>query len=908
MVNWDSLKSEYFNKGYRSIAEFARLKGIDKYGMSEIYKHTKGWNDQKSSLLEAEQKVVSFIEFQERSGVKAKPNVDQMAIAGPRLQSWDGETLLRTDRRKISTYAEMTNDPGILFPLAIIKNPIIQIDWHIECDSQEIGDFIDANLREFWSAFIRDVLTYFDFGFAGFNIRWKADDSKWYYKVPILVLQETTEIKITKDDGSYDGIEQKTGKDKPRRMEAEETLLFTHDMIGGNLYGRSGLRAAYDFCYRDKYYYQWEFSGVEKRLIGSYKGFAPEGETEIGRDGDGNPIMVNNLQLVKEQIQGIRQNSGFVFKHYPNREMDIEDFTPRSEGLRFMPTLHRHNDNQKAKALFLGDRMSGTDQGGSYNLATVQSNWLEKVIQGLIEEISGPINMFYIPRLQFHNFGDRSLEQSPARWVYSSFSSDTRIFLKEIFKEAIRKPDFSWMGDVDFREMASFLNIPLNPEEKNPEQEQLERIYSQYANKFKDENGLTFEDGEILERPYPIDGKLDLEGIEGAYNKSSSDFIEGATSIINEQEEDYLRDLQTAFNKENVSSINSVSLKKRVKYIRFVENHLKWWFREGVNQVVNELDLDKIETLQKRTRDFLKGRANLTAEKQMQNIENVLWGIVLNNLKTLADYRTTSFDIRNYFRKYLRDELPGIAEEVSTGIINLGRDYAVQVTNGTEGITFEDIEFAPPRGTARGRQGKTPSARKIEKKRIRAAVWNATLDSSTCEYCYAMHGLVVDIDSPEYRQYQLPAHNRCRCFWNYLTEQFIDENSNSADDLIESDRELWDNLKEVLVDNKGRSLIDKHAHLQGGDYEMVRVNPPKGWKNKLSERQTARLKDTKVPGEPYEATLTKMIRGKKIGRGTKELLKGTPYEAIVDLPPRMRVGSRMREVATRPLQVRRRGK
>ena len=62
---------------------------------------------------------------------------------------------------------EMLLDPQIIAALNVIKLPLIQNDWDVECESTKIADFLREALQPLWTRLLQNTLTGLEFGFSG---------------------------------------------------------------------------------------------------------------------------------------------------------------------------------------------------------------------------------------------------------------------------------------------------------------------------------------------------------------------------------------------------------------------------------------------------------------------------------------------------------------------------------------------------------------------------------------------------------------------------------------------------------------------------------------------------------------------------------------------------------------------
>ena len=863
-MNWEQVKSDYLYGNYQIVSDFLRANSLD---VKTSRKFTKGWRDEKTKSLGFSQKAKRTLEFaRQLQGDRKKQ--ESIAKSGGVLTSF-GDESIRVDNISLETYTEMLDDPGVLMPLNVVQLPILQMEWTIDSESDEVKEYVEENLHSYWESYLRNILTFLPYGFAGFEKRLDTEND-WEPKEPVLLPQPTTIIKIDKETGEFGGLYQDIQGGRTPLIEAENSQIYTYDKRSGNLYGRSILKSAYKAWYIDKFLYEWQLKGYERRLLGGLKAFAPKGSTQIGTDGNGDPVEVDNLVMMQEVAESFRSNAVMTIPWTEEKQFDIEDFSLSFEGLEHLEVAHRALDNSKAKAIFVPDRLAGTDEGGSFNLAETQAELLYLSIMGVVRQIKITLQTQHIDPMVSHKFGNNAPK---AKWRPIPFGHKTKKFIESIFVEVLKNKNVDLSDILDVRKIAETSGVPVlseEEEEKNKvERKQPEETVEDDESEMEDNNSnssIHFEDRkELTTRDFfPIEKGVKVNDNDGDFENSEKEFLEESAAILSEQKDAYVEDLRKAFNAGTVNTLNAVSIRKQQKYIKFMRDFYRKYFRIGADEVAGELKLEKIKAIPSDTRAWLNGMATLSAQGQMDKLEERTWRAVLNVIGKKEGFDQAAFDVKEIFRRYQRDELPTISAGVGVTPINFGRNFFIQKQNKTKNIKLESIEF----------QG--------EDKRVVAAVWNSVRDMTTCEFCFSMHGLVTDINSPTYNQFQFPVHPHCQCEWQPLTDEYISPKGETAEGLINQDEEIWDNLNELAVDKNGRSLVDKHAPNAGGNYENVRVNPPKIWKESLTDKQFEILKSNRRMGQSYESTLVRLIRRKKIGKGAAAPLKDTVYENLLD--------------------------
>jgi hypothetical protein len=171
------------------------------------------------------------------------------------------------DEKRIDNVETMRRSDGTVKQLLnAIKAPLLATEWIIEAASEEVvhvkhKEFIEQNLfnmRRTWKEFLREILTYFDFGFSVGELIWEVrKDGVYLADVEPRIQASIQRWKLT--DGRR-GVVQWILTDEADTTNAEipmsKLLVLTNDKEGDDVTGQSVLRPAWKHFYiKDKLYF-----------------------------------------------------------------------------------------------------------------------------------------------------------------------------------------------------------------------------------------------------------------------------------------------------------------------------------------------------------------------------------------------------------------------------------------------------------------------------------------------------------------------------------------------------------------------------------------------------------------------------------------------------------------------------
>lgn len=192
----------------------------------------------------------------------------------------------------ISVLDTMRRDSQVALAMAIIKYPITTLNFTVNCDNPTIKAFVDYNLRNKWSRFLRDALLALDYGFNGFEKVWNTkrisiDPGKNQRKIEnekFIVLEKLKPIhpntlQLRLDSlNNFSGLVQ-TGSGRDVTLSTQKSMMFTYQLEYGNYFGRSRMVPAYEPWYWKIIATQFFLRWMERRSIPPYIVSYPTGMT-----------------------------------------------------------------------------------------------------------------------------------------------------------------------------------------------------------------------------------------------------------------------------------------------------------------------------------------------------------------------------------------------------------------------------------------------------------------------------------------------------------------------------------------------------------------------------------------------------------------------------------------------------
>lgn len=379
-------------------------------------------------------------------------------------------------------YQEMSsNDPVITAILLCSRQLIRNVIWSVEAASSEKADmeaaeFLQTCMNDMsipWSAFIDDLMSFFEYGWSFCEIIYKKREGQKGKKSSkyndgrigwgkIAGRSQTSLESWELDDyGSILGMHQYTGTTKGTVfIPIEKALLFRTTTARNNPEGKSFLRGAYRPWYFKKHIEEVEGIGVERDLAGLPVLYAPEG---LDLFDEQNPKAVETKNTALNLVSSIRRdrNEGVVLSH----GWELKLLSSNSARQFDTNSIINRYDQRIAITMLSDIVMMGGDKVGSFALAKTKQSILAAALDAQLANVVEILNDIAVPRLFALN-SFKGLTDYPKFKVTSVISPDLHELGQYI--TSLANAQMPLFPDVDLenylRRIVQFPDVTDDPE------------------------------------------------------------------------------------------------------------------------------------------------------------------------------------------------------------------------------------------------------------------------------------------------------------------------------------------------------------------------------------------------------------------------------------------------------------
>lgn len=313
-------------------------------------------------------------------------------------------------------YHEMSsNDPVVTSILMASRQLVRKVEWSVEPASQKRADvkaaqFLEECMNDMshtWSAFIDDLMSFFEYGWSYMEIVYKKrngcncgkagcsskyDDNRIGWRKITGRAQTTLQGWKIDDYGSIEGMYQYTDRGVVY-IPIEKALLFRTTTARNNPEGKSFLRGAYRPWYFKKHIEEVEGIGIERDLAGLPVLTAPAGLDLLDQN---NPKAVQTKNDALKLVSSIRRdrNEGIVLSD----GWKLELLNAGGSHMDTSGVINRYD--QRIAITMLSDIvMMGGDKVGSFALAKTKESLLAAALDAQLANVVDILNEIAIPRL-----------------------------------------------------------------------------------------------------------------------------------------------------------------------------------------------------------------------------------------------------------------------------------------------------------------------------------------------------------------------------------------------------------------------------------------------------------------------------------------------------------------------------
>ena len=661
---------------------------------------------------------------------KVKPIEGQLASAGRKnvMSSMLGQSNVAYNPSKIplKTYDDMRNHFTIAGALGSVKLPILSVDWYIDSENEEVAKFIEANLREFWSDFIRDILLAFDFGFSGFEKVFEIDD-KGYIKLKKLLNIDVNSINIKlTDDGSYDGLIQNSSTGKVISIPAQKSFVFTHTKEFNNFYGRPRIRPSYTPWFISRYMLDFCNTFYERYGNPAVIGYAPIGKSKY------NNTDIDNMDYMLKIAERLQNASAMILPFSEGKQWSFETFESKRTGGDYIDYI-KYLDMGMFTGCLVPSLSFSSGEKGSYALFETQADTFSQGIDGELTDIKGHIDKYIIRPLVEYNFG----KDVKAQWVYHPLSSKDRQLVRQVMLALVQQ------GKIDFAVNFLSESLGLPAREAGIIKDKIlaqdikvgDKEVKQMANAIRvHKHSVSFaKTSGFWREPNQYEKHVNFEKIKQRFDTTEKQLAENLNKIIDKQKEKLLTNIGNAMDEGKIGYIQSMQLNFKTEYEnKFVED-MNEIFDAGFEDVKEENKLRGI-AIPNQAKNWVNAQGKNISKKHQNDLEFLAISTALAGISKELSRKEVLYDVSEAIGEY-QDKKIGLSSAMSVhNFYENGREWAAD-----EG----GLEFAE---------------------------WSSVLEPDvTCDFCWDRDGMVIKTSDPDFTEFgPAEAHENCKCLWIYI--------------------------------------------------------------------------------------------------------------------------------------------
>ncbi len=331
----------------------------------------------------------------------------------------------------IATLKEMRKDAQIGLGLELVKAPIYSAEWNVECKTDKIGEFVQAEFKRLWRSFVRSSLAGVEFGFAPHEKLWSLDGSGAHIKQ--FKDLDPADCTILKDDsGDFAGIRWKGKVVVP----AEKCFLFTHWKEFGNLYGRTRLERAMEPWQKHRNTGKLLDRYLKRRAIPQPVGHAP---AEMRQDVSG--AQVDTMKQMQKAIQSAYSGDAVVLPaEYDSQGNPLWDITllkdDQQRSADFLGPMNYY-DTKMLRGIIVPERAATQGDGAVYAIADSHIEMFLTLEDLLLFDLLDQANRYVLPQVVAMNFGPGA---EPAALVSKGLSERTKEKMRSIVEKILAGP------------------------------------------------------------------------------------------------------------------------------------------------------------------------------------------------------------------------------------------------------------------------------------------------------------------------------------------------------------------------------------------------------------------------------------------------------------------------------------
>lgn len=640
-----------------------------------------------------------------------------------------------------NTYDEMRRDDQIKAVLSLKKDFVIGGGWQIECEDEEIKEFVTMALKSTgetdsldatFEDSLKDILSAYDYGFSICEPIYKLVDGK--YVVKSIKVRAPHSFRFHVDDkGEIENIEQNTPHG-PLFIKPSTVVHHVYMPEFGNPYGTSDLKSAYS---------PWKAKKFVERFLAIYlERFASP--TIVGR---GRPGMTpGEMTVFLNVLKSIQQSTEIAVPDGVHVDF-VQNARDSSDA--YMKALDYYNQ-RISRSMLVPDLIGvggATVQGGSFALGKKHFDIFLGVIKSDKDSLERKINSKIVKTLTSLNFGP----DVKCTFKFLPNTNDDILTFAKTWAEAVRGGAFEANDEEvnHFRKVLGFPEgsvkksaptvlpgaspFPKEDDEKGDDKSK-EGDKEPTAKEPKDKDAETF----TLREPTSYEKKVDYKKSEAMLDKTENKLLRSVGAAAKAIWTDYVdqikgKSIAGKWKPESIKDLKPRNMKQMEMVFRGAFTDL---FIEAKNQAQKELmpngkSFSEATMLPEEFLEVVKSESFATVGDYSALISKNARVILTDGLKSGA---TESEIVRR-----LREEL---SDETESWISTVIRTKTTDVYNNARRTYWEN----------------DPIAKDI----VVGYQFSAILDDRTSDVCRELDGKVFDVNSDDIGRVTPALHFNCR--------------------------------------------------------------------------------------------------------------------------------------------------
>lgn len=409
----------------------------------------------------------------------------------------------------IATRLLMRCDPDVAFGLAILRSPIVNMNWAVESNNPEIAAFVKAAIRPVYRKLATGQSMSIHFGRQLSEKVWetgpftvvdqsdvtgekttKTYPAAWTYHDFKAIDPRSYVLMIDKEKDQFAGVRQNTskiGSSENPTVGPEKVVLwsFRKEEVWGHLDGFPISNQSYEPWWAKSATSLFANRYFEKKADPAYKAIA-DSQVQLGNStkGDGFAFIMNAILGLKGggviALPNKRDQMG-------NLLFDVQALADDKRGDMFQQRIDALSQ-QILRGLWITDKAGTSDGTGSLAMAEVHAETMSAMMQGILNEwIDDVLNPQIVNPLVLYNFGPEALKNSQTRIVSGGIASATKELFKTLLVQLLQSEQLTESGSrvtladrIDGTSLLQELGVKM----RSPEE--LEEISRQKAERAPD--------------------------------------------------------------------------------------------------------------------------------------------------------------------------------------------------------------------------------------------------------------------------------------------------------------------------------------------------------------------------------------------------------------------------------------